>query len=65
MIVIDINKIQLQWKDKRTNKVYHRMTLDFPIDKIIEQSTQEDTTQTVPTQTDKLDTTDSKEGDTY
>jgi hypothetical protein len=41
------------------------MTLDFPIDKIIEQSTQEDTTQTVPTQTDKLDTTDSKEGDTY
>ena len=65
MIVIDINKIQLQWKDKKTNKVYHRMTLDFPINKTIEQSTQEDTTQTVSTQTDKLDTTDDKEGDTY
>ena len=41
------------------------MTLDFPIDKIIEQSTQEDTTQTVPTQTDKSDIVDDKEGDSY
>lgn len=60
-----MNKIQLQWKDKKTNKVYHQMTLDFPINKTIEQNTQEETTQTVPTYTDKLDTTDDKEGDTY
>lgn len=60
-----MNKIQLQWKDKKTNKVYHQMTLDFPIDKMIKQSTQENTTQTVPTHTDKLDNTDDKEGDTH
>lgn len=58
------SQIQLQWKNKKTNKVYHQMTLDFPLDKIVEQNT-EDTTQTVPTHTDKLDTTDNKEGDTY
>ena len=60
-----MNEIQLQWKDKRTNKTYYQMTLDFPTDKIMKQSTQEGTTQTVPTQTAKLDTTDDKEGDTY
>lgn len=60
-----MNKIQLQWKDKKTNKVYHQMTLDFPINKTIEQSTQENTAQTESPHTDKLDTTDDKEGDTY
>ena len=65
MIVIDINKIQLQWKNKRTNKVYYQMTLDFPINKIIEQSAQEDTTQTVPPHTNKSDIVDNKEGDSY
>lgn len=60
-----MNKIQLQWKDKKTNKVYHQMTLDFPINKTIEQNTQEDTTQTVLTHTDKSNTTDNKEGDNY
>lgn len=60
-----MNKIQLQWKDKKTNKTYYQMTLDFPTDKMIKQSTQKNTTQTVPTHTDKLDTTDDKEGDSY
>lgn len=60
-----MNQIQLQWKDKKTNKVYYQMTLDFPTDKIMEQSKQEDTTQIVSTHTDKLDTTDDKEGDSY
>ena len=60
-----MNQIQLQWKDKKTNKVYHQMTLDFPLDKIVEQNTEKNITQTEPSHTDKLDITDNKEGDTY
>lgn len=60
-----MNQIQLQWKDKKTNKVYHRITLDFPINKTIEQSTQENTTQTESPHTDKSDIVDNKEGDSY
>ena len=60
-----MNQMQLQWKDEKTNKTYYQMTLDFPLDKTIERNTQEDTTQTEPSHTDKLNTTDDKEGDTY
>ena len=59
-----MNQIQLQWKNKKTNKVYHQMTLDFPLDKILEQNT-EDTTQTESLHTDKSDIVDNKEGDSY
>ena len=41
------------------------MTLDFPLDKIAEQNTDKNITQTEPSHTDRLDTTDVKEGDTY
>ena len=60
-----MKQIQLQWKDKKTNKIYHQMTLDFPLDKIAEQNTDKNITQTEPSHTDKLDTTDNKEGDAY
>lgn len=60
-----MNKIQLQWRDKKTNKTYYQMTLDFPTDKMIEQSTQENTTQTESPHTDKSDIVDNKEGDSY
>lgn len=60
MIVIDINKIQLQWRDKKTNNVYHRMTINIPLDKTTEQNTKESTTEK-----EIYTPTDDKEGDTY
>lgn len=55
-----MGQIQLQWRDKKTNKVYHQMTIDIPLDKTTEQNTKENTTEK-----EIYTPTDDKEGGTY